>query len=66
MMTDAKLRREKLQKIITNDLYEWFKETYEDAALSVADKIRLSQPFSAAIPQLEVCVEILRQIEARA
>ena len=56
--------REKLEKIVRNDLYEWFKGLSEDAEFKVEGKIRVSSPFHNAISQLEICMNILKQHEA--
>ena len=63
-MAEEKTHRQKLEKIVRNDLYEWFNEFSKDAEFKVEGKIRVSSPFHNAISQLEICMNILGQYEA--
>ena len=54
---------QKLDKILKKDLKEWFKDMTEDTNLNVQAKILVGPSFAAAIRQLDICVNHLRQYE---
>lgn len=63
MTEEEKTHGEKLDVLIENDLKEWFKDLMEDETADVQGKIRIGRPFNAAINQLKVCVQVLKEYE---
>lgn len=52
---------EKLEKLVNNDLHEWFKELCENTDTPIDIKIQLGQYFSLSAINLQTCIDILKK-----
>lgn len=56
---------QRLENVSHNVLNRWFDDVMADKNIPTDDKVRIAEPIGKVKRQLEVCIEILKQIEPK-